>query len=515
MSIQQLSPSIIIYGIPGIILFSIACVIITQNYRSTTNRLIAVLVFLYSFIFFEEFIRNLLPASYDYIMLHLSFGPIGILIISITFHFFIHITKFAERIKIPLYPAICYIPFVIISLVLLSTINDFTPTENIQEGMWTISIFNLPYYQTLLIANIIMVVFIAILLNGLKHTTSPARRKILRLFIGGTFFGLVITFVFEYPNFGWPFPPHPFLILGIIFPILLTISAVKFNLLPSAVQKYRTMFNLIPISITLVNSDWEILELNDYSRKTIFQHGYKTLNLLDFVCTDENKKVLHNFIELLQEKVTLHNYPITFLMNNTLQTIHYTVEASTISLEEEKLFYLVWRDVTEEIENDRLIEHLAYHDALTTLHNRAYFVPKVKEQLTKLAASSSKEAALILIDLNRFKRINDTYGHAIGDQVLQHTAMLLKQSVRVNDLVARLGGDEFVVFLENLPTQRSVVDWRKRFEESFTQNLFVSGSITLQIKPSIGIAHFPIDADNFEDLFQLADSKMYEHKLQS
>ncbi|MEK5037965.1 GGDEF domain-containing protein [Sporosarcina sp. FSL K6-3457] len=237
--------------------------------------------------------------------------------------------------------------------------------------------------------------------------------------------------------------------------------------------------------------------------------------MLHFFRTDDNKEVLHQFIDLLQEKITLHDYPLSFKINDTQEVIHYSVEATTILVEEEKLFYLVWRNVTEEIENDRLIKHMAYHDVLTALHNRAYFVPKVKDRLIELTTSSPKESALILIDLNRFKRINDTYGHAIGDQVLQHTATLLKQAVRSNDLVARLGGDEFVIFLENFPTQQAVTDWSKRLQESFKENLFITDAITLQIEPSIGIAFFPADADHFEDLFQLADSNMYEHKLKA
>ncbi|WP_203246712.1 GGDEF domain-containing protein [Sporosarcina beigongshangi] len=515
MPVQQLVLYLMIYGIPGVVLYSVASVIITQNYRNTTNRLIAVLIFLYSFIFFEEFIRYLLPNSHNSIMLHLSFGIISILIITITFHFFIHIAKLPERILIPFYPFICYIPFFILVIVLLFNFKSIAKIEIIQNSIWDTPIFNLPYYATLAIASTVMLIFIGILLNGIKHATSITSRKILRLFIFGTIFVLLIRFLFEYPTFNWALPRHPFILIGFIFPVLLAISAFKFNLLPSAVKKYQAMFNLIPISITVINSDWDILELNDYSRKEIFRHGHKNLNMLHFVQTDNNKEVLHQFIALLDDKEVLRDYPLTFIINDTQEIVHYSVDTSTIFLEEDKIFYLIWRNVTEELENDRLIEHMAYHDVLTSLHNRAYFVPKVKDRMTRLAASSTKESALVLIDLNRFKRINDTYGHAIGDEVLQHTAMLLKQAVRTNDLVARLGGDEFVIFLENFPTQQAVTDWCTRLLEDFAEDKFTSESITLQIEPSIGIAFFPADANNFKDLFQLADANMYKHKLKS
>ncbi|MFJ7934915.1 GGDEF domain-containing protein [Sporosarcina sp. NPDC096371] len=515
MSVQQLAIHLLVHGIPGVVLFGVACIIITQNYKSTTNRLIAVLISLYSFIFFEELIRFLLPPSYNSIVLHLSFGSISILIISITFHFFIHIAKLPERINIRFYPVICYLPFFINLGALPFTNNYLTGAEITQKGIWNISLFNLPHYVTLTIANMIMLVFLGILWNGLKHTTSISRQKILRLFILGTCFGMAVTILFEYLIFGWALPSQPFRIMAIIFPALLAIAALKFNLVPSAVSKYQTMFNLIPTPITVVNSDWEILELNDYSRAEIFRHGDKPYNMLDFVQADENKEVLHTFIDLLQTEVTLHGYPLALQLHDNQGTLHYSVEASTVILEDEKIFYLVWRNVTQDIENDSLIEHLAYHDVLTSLHNRAYFVPKVKERMMKLSAGSQKESALVLIDLNRFKRINDTFGHAIGDQVLQHSAMLLKQTVRADDLVARLGGDEFVVFLEDFPSQRTVFDWNDRLQNAFQQNPFETGSITIQIELSVGIAFFPKEADNFENLFQLADWNMYEHKLVS
>lgn len=274
------------------------------------------------------------------------------------------------------------------------------------------------------------------------------------------------------------------------------------------------MFNLMPVSITVVNSDWDIVELNGYAKKELVQYDQQGSNLFGFVRSTENKEALSHFTQQLEEHETLHDYPITFTTAD-IGPLHYSVEASTIILEDQKLFYLIWRNVTEELENDQLIEQLAYHDGLTTLHNRAYFVSNVKKRIAKLTTSSPNDSALVLIDLNRFKQINDTHGHVVGDQVLQHAAMLLKQAVRTNDLVARLGGDEFVIFLENFPTQKAVFDWNDRLQKTFQHTPFQNGSVTLQVEASIGIAFFPTDADTFKSLFQLADANMYSYKRNS
>ena len=514
MDVQQLIMYLLVYLIPGITLFGCACLVVTRNYRNTTNRLIALLIYLYSFIFLEEFIRHLLPIAYSPLMVELFLKNTSVLIICVTLHFFLHITKLDERIMIPFYPVSGYLPAIFMLLTTFFNIDLVSHAPFIQRGIWYVPVYTLHYYLLLIIFTIILLIFIAILVNGITSTATTSRKKILRLLASGTFIGLITVNILAYPNPNDMLPPYPYLIMGIIFPLLLMIAAYRFNMLPSDATKYRMMFNLMPASITVVNSDWDIVELNGYAKKELIQYEQQGTNLFGFVRSLENKEALSSFIQQLEEHETLNDYPITFITND-IGLLHYSIEASTIVLEDQKLFYLIWRNVTEELENDRLIEQMAYHDGLTTLHNRAYFVSNVKKRIAKLAVSSTSDSALVLIDLNRFKQINDTYGHAVGDQVLQHTAILLKQAVRTNDLVARLGGDEFVIFLENFPTQKAVFDWYERLQNTFQHNPFQNETVTLQVEASIGIAFYPTDADTFESLFQLADANMYTHKRNS
>jgi len=515
MAIQQLFTYLLVYIIPAIALFAMACMVIANNYKKTENRLVALLFFLYSFLFFEEFLRHLLPLSYSPILVHLFIINVGMLIHSVMFHFYIHVTKLQERIKIPFYPMVFYVPVFIILTIMLLSDNNFDNTEIVQSGIWYVPTFKTYYYLVVTISTVFIMVLIVILINGMKYTTSIIKYQLLRLLTVGTCAALVLKILLGYPNYRGAIPPFPTLIIGILLTVLLSISVYRFQLLPSVIKRYQTMFNLSPVSMIVLNEEWEILEFNEQARKEILFYGHKDSRLTDLVQSDFNKKELYKFFDLLKKESEIKNHSISFERIGLQGMLHYTVDASTILIEDKMLFYTIWRNVTVELEKERLIEHMAYHDALTGLHNRAYFVGRVQKKLIELSAAPTRQSALVLIDLNRFKQINDVYGHAVGDQVLQHTATILTEAVRQNDTVARLGGDEFVIFLEEFPTKDTVIDWKNRLHEAFKQNLFKTASITIQIELSIGISYFPTDGDNLECLFQVADTRMYENKLVS
>lgn len=159
------------------------------------------------------------------------------------------------------------------------------------------------------------------------------------------------------------------------------------------------------------------------------------------------------------------------------------------------------------------IEHnkfLALHDELTGLPNRRLFQDRLAIALER-ARRTGSEAALLLIDLDRFKQVNDTAGHHIGDELLKHVGHLFLGRVRRTDTVARTGGDEFSVILEE-PTNRSDAI---RIAQSLSQLLeppILLEGITLRVGASVGIAVFPEDAQDAESLCIAADVQMYANK---
>ena len=168
-------------------------------------------------------------------------------------------------------------------------------------------------------------------------------------------------------------------------------------------------------------------------------------------------------------------------------------------------------DITDRKRTEARVKFLAHHDVLTELPNRALCV-ELLEAVLKQASSSGECVAVLFIDLDRFKIINDTLGHHIGDGLLQSVAQRLQQSVRSGDLVSRLGGDEFVVILRNLQ-DGTQARWQaeQRLIPLIRQPHQVHGH-ELRVSCSVGIAIFPTDGHDLVELMRRADAAMYEAK---
>jgi diguanylate cyclase (GGDEF)-like protein len=173
-------------------------------------------------------------------------------------------------------------------------------------------------------------------------------------------------------------------------------------------------------------------------------------------------------------------------------------------------YHGVGSDITDRIRGAEQYRHLAHHDTLTSLPNRRLLSDRV-EQAVALARRSGNRLALMLMDLDEFKAINDTHGHSTGDQVLVTIAQRLRVSVRESDTVARLGGDEFVVLLQDVGQHGDAARIAEKVIGAVRQPLQV-GSLEFRLGTSIGIALFPDHADNPEHLLQQADISMYAAK---
>ena len=152
-------------------------------------------------------------------------------------------------------------------------------------------------------------------------------------------------------------------------------------------------------------------------------------------------------------------------------------------------------------------EHQAMHDELTGLPNRKLLLRRTEEALAS-AARSARVTGFLLLDLDRFKEVNDTLGHPAGDQLLQTVAHRLTHSVRPGDLVARLGGDEFAVLLPVIRSAATAREVAARLRAALAEPLRLDG-MTLHVEASVGIAICPGDADDVELLLQRADVAMY------
>ena len=156
------------------------------------------------------------------------------------------------------------------------------------------------------------------------------------------------------------------------------------------------------------------------------------------------------------------------------------------------------------------LDYQAHHDVLTKLPNRLLFNDRVHKAIQQ-ATRDKSQIALFFIDLDRFKQINDSLGHQVGDKVLIETANRLKESIREVDSLARLGGDEFTVLMEGLRCSEDASVLAKKIIDAIIEPMLFNGQ-TLYLSASIGISLFPNDSREIDKLFMYADSAMYKAK---
>jgi diguanylate cyclase (GGDEF)-like protein len=161
----------------------------------------------------------------------------------------------------------------------------------------------------------------------------------------------------------------------------------------------------------------------------------------------------------------------------------------------------------EQIEHNK---HLALHDVLTGLPNRRLFQDRLASALER-ARRAETQTALLVLDLDRFKQVNDTMGHHVGDLLLQEVAKLFSGRVRKSDTVARTGGDEFTVILEAPTSAADAIHVGRSLQAMLMEPMSLENR-QVTIGASFGVAVFPDDAEEMDALCNAADLRMYEHK---
>jgi diguanylate cyclase (GGDEF)-like protein/PAS domain S-box-containing protein len=167
-------------------------------------------------------------------------------------------------------------------------------------------------------------------------------------------------------------------------------------------------------------------------------------------------------------------------------------------------------NITDRKESELRIRYMALHDALTGLPNRILLEDRLAQAIT-LARRNQKSVALLMLDLDRFKDINDSFGHYVGDRLLEEVSKRLHASLRDSDILARLGGDEFVIGVPMVADNREIETVAHKILSTLSAPFLIEGR-ELQIGASIGISVYPVDGENSEALLQFADAAMYAAK---
>src|SRR5947209_20137797 len=185
------------------------------------------------------------------------------------------------------------------------------------------------------------------------------------------------------------------------------------------------------------------------------------------------------------------------------------VHSGPVNVHGRQLLYSIIHDVTERKRTEEALAHQALHDGLTGLPNRLLLQDRLTQSI-RMAERDGRPFALCVIDLDRFKDVNDTLGHLAGDQLLQEVAFRLRQALRASDTVARLGGDEFAVVLPDADAHAATLAAQK-VVEALGASLLLEGC-EVAVGASVGIAVYPEHGGDAETLLRKADVAMYVAK---
>lgn len=276
-------------------------------------------------------------------------------------------------------------------------------------------------------------------------------------------------------------------------------------------EKYRAVVSQISDSIFWVETEGKrIIEANPAYCNLL---GYTSSEILDLRLQDVVHE-FHSFInslqEILKDKQNFLGEGLHRKKDGSLVDVE--VSAGIINYSEKEIICFTVRDITSRKRTRELLQYQAFHDVLTGLPNRRLF----NEQLCTSLANAKRyqhQMAVMYLDIDHFKKINDNFGHPAGDKLLETFAYRLKSCLRVSDTVSRFGGDEFAVLLPQVSSQDAVAKLAQRLMDALKQPFEIFDHI-LEIKSSIGIALYPQDAEDGETLLNRADVALLRSKNQ-
>lgn len=289
---------------------------------------------------------------------------------------------------------------------------------------------------------------------------------------------------------------------------------IKSDALRESEQRFRSAFDYAPIGIGLVSPAGQWLKVN---RAMIEILGYNEEEFLDadfhsMTVKDDLGEALIGIHELLNGKTANYQREQRFLHKSgrTVWT-SWSVSAATEAKSERPNLIFQIQDITARKSAEEKLQYEAKHDALTGLPNRAYFMNRLSVALEKYSEIRDYKASVLFIDLDRFKYVNDSLGHLIGDDLLKEIAARLTECLRPTDMVARLGGDEFTILVQGKYDINEVTRIAERIQKKFSIAFNLRGH-EVYSSASIGILHVSEKHKVSEDIMRDADTAMYQAK---
>ena len=283
----------------------------------------------------------------------------------------------------------------------------------------------------------------------------------------------------------------------------------EFNLAATIFESHTAMI-ITDKSGTILRVNPAFSEITGYSPQEVIGNNPRMLQ-----SGHQSKEFYQKFWKSINENGKWEGEIWNKRKNGEIYPEYQTITAVVNRKDEVTHYVATFQDITERKQTEALIEHQAFYDALTNLPNRRLILDRLNQELSA-ARRHNFYGALLFMDLDHFKTLNDSMGHAVGDMLLQQMADRLSGQVRKEDTVARLGGDEFVVLLANLGNDEYKAGQlaktiASKIHASLVEPYSLQGS-KLNFTSSIGISLFPFDDESADDVLKHADSAMYRAK---
>ncbi len=476
--------------------------VLLRNRKRIEHKLVFGIIACCMSMFTEEFVRHYLPIEYSPMITAAWFSTSGILITGLGLHLFIKLTGMDQRMPRFIFPFVCYIPTVLVVLNLFLNDQMVSGSAFHLVGSWKLPVYNEAYYIAMIGSNVFNLLYVLILLRGKARTDKQALRAIYNQLIMGVsvsaFFNLAVGLI----DFHGYLPPYPYIYGGLAWCMLLRHTMVKYDFLYHIDKRYEKLFNLNPAAILLLDLRGNVREANPYAKQLLGDMRLEN-DSLEAILNDEIR-------QLIEAKAAIQNVELTIRSQD--RTIDVLIDGDYVTVEYETLLILIVRDVTAEKTSQREVAYLAYHDTLTRLPNRRYFLDKLDAAI-QAADRQQERLAVVLFDLDYFKELNDSHGHLVGDQALVHVADRIRSVIDpAIGTAARLGGDEFVFFLHPIPSVETVEATIMRLQQAMRDNPFLVRGKTVPIGLSIGVCICPNDGMDRDALLSSADKALYSVK---
>ncbi|WP_027087008.1 histidine kinase N-terminal 7TM domain-containing diguanylate cyclase [Cohnella panacarvi] len=489
------------YFIPIIFFVCMAVDVLLRNPKRTEHRLVSLVAICFLLMFATEYARHQMPIEYSARISTYVYANAGICIAGVALHFAAKVSELDKRMPRWLYPWIFHVPTLGIIANLLTSGHAIASSRFFEAGVWFPPEYNTAYYVSYSLSNAVIILYLFMLYRGWKKAQSKERRQIFKLLLIGGSVTSAWLILLGYFNFGEWLPPNSQNYAGIIWCFTLRLAMIRFDFMNHEYKRYERMFDMNPAAIVLIDMDGRIREANPSARQLL--GGIDTDRFSLFTLLDDGLKTS------VQAGREIKDFEATIACGSELLEV--LIDGDYMTVDNELRTVLIIRDVTLQKRNQRQIEYMAYNDALTKLPNRRCFYYRLDTVIREAQLNGSR-LALVMIDLDHFKSINDKYGHEAGDVVLQYAAAAIEESARGIGKAGRLGGDEFVMFIRNVASDDYVQETVAQLRNRLSGTVIRYGEHALTVEASIGVSYFPDQGTDVDTLMMQADKAMYAEK---